>query len=387
MVEWLLLLLPVAAASGWLAGKRSAEAANRNSHSQLNSAYFAGLNYLLNEQPDKAIDTLLDVLEVDSDTIEPHLALGNLFRRRGEVGRAIRVHQNLVERPYLNNSQREQALLELGLDYMRAGMLDRAESLFLEALKRKSHISIALHQLLDIYQQEKDWHQAIAIAQKLHEESGEATESMIAHFYCELAEQRWAQKQIMEATQFIKQALASDWRCVRATLLQARLAMEQGDYKMAIVCLRRVESQDSDYLSEILKPLSECYQCLGRQGKFFSWLSEALARHPGSTPLILARAAYLQRQGEQEKSRRFLIEQLRRHPSVEGLQQLLALGMPKDIKAVLEPWSLIEEVTRHLLKAKSNYVCCFCGFSGKYCYWQCPSCKRWGTVKPFIVDI
>ncbi|ADE15719.1 Tetratricopeptide domain protein [Nitrosococcus halophilus Nc 4] len=383
MVEWLLLLLPVAAASGWLAGRRSAESAHGSSHSQLNSAYFAGLNYLLNEQPDKAIDTLLDVLEVDSDTVEPHLALGNLFRRRGEVGRAIRVHQNLIEKPCLSSLQREQALLELGLDYMRAGMLDRAESLFLEALKRKSHVGTALRQLLDIYQQEKNWSQAIAIAQQLHEESGEATGPMIAHFYCELAEQRWARKQIMEAAQFIKQALASDWRCVRATLLQAHLAMEQSDYKMAIRCLRRVEGQDPDYLPEILKPLSECYQGLDRQDEFFSWLAEALERHPGCTPLILAQAASLRRQGEPEKSRRFLLEQLRQYPSVEGLQQLLALGVPKDIEAASEPWSLIEEVTRHLLKAKSSYACCFCGFSGKYCYWQCPGCKRWGTVKPF----
>lgn len=384
MVEWLLLLLPVAAASGWLAGRRSAEAVNGNSRSQLNSAYFAGLNYLLNEQPDKAIDTLLDVLEVDSETVEPHLALGNLFRRRGEVGRAIRVHQNLIERPCLSSLQRGQALLELGLDYMRAGMLDRAESLFLEALKQKSHIGIALHQLLDIYQQEKNWHQAIAMAQRLREESGEAIEATIAHFYCELAEQRWAQNQTMEAAQFIKQALASDWRCIRATLLQAHLAMEKSDYKMAVRCLQRVERQDPNYLPEILRPLSECYQYLNCQEKFFSWVVEALERHPGCTPLILAKATYLQWRGEQEKARRFLIEQLRRYPSVEGLQQLLALGMPEDIQAASEPWALIEEVTRHLLKAKPSYICCSCGFEGRHRYWQCPGCKRWGTVKPFI---
>ncbi|ABA56718.1 lipopolysaccharide assembly protein LapB [Nitrosococcus oceani] len=385
MIEWLLLLLPVAAASGWLAGKRSAETVNADSHSQLNSAYFAGLNHLLNEQPDKAIDTLLNALKVDSDTVEPYLALGNLFRRRGEVDRAIRVHQNLIERPYLSSSQRGQALLELGLDYMRAGMLDRAESSFLEVLKRRSHIGITLRQLLDLYQQEKNWHQAIAMAQKLHEESGEATESMIAHFYCELAEQHWAQKKAVETTRFIKQALASDWRCVRATLLQSSLAMEKGDYKRAIRCLRQVERQDPDYLPEILKPLSECYQYLEGQDKFFFWLTEASKRHPGCTSLVLARAAYLQQRGEQKEARYFLIEQLRVYPSVEALQQLLALGVPEDIEAASEPWSLIEEVASRLLKAKLNYVCGFCGFGGKYCYWQCPGCKRWGTVKPLAV--
>ncbi|ADJ27159.1 lipopolysaccharide assembly protein LapB [Nitrosococcus watsonii] len=385
MIEWLLLLLPVAAASGWLAGKRSAETVNAGSHSQLNSAYFAGLNHLLNEQPDKAIDTLLNVLEVDSDTVEPYLALGNLFRQRGEVDRAIRVHQNIIERPYLSSSQRGQALLELGLDYMRAGMLDRAESSFLEALKRRSHIGITLRQLLDLYQQEKNWYQAIAMAQKLREESGEATESMIAHFYCELAEQRWVQRQAAETTWFIKQALASDWRCVRATLLQSRLAIEKGDYKRAIRCLRQVERQDPDYLPEILKPLSECYRHLEGQDEFFFWLTEASERHPGCTSLILAKAAYLQQRGKQKEARYFLIEQLRVYPSVEALQQLLALGVPEDIEAASEPWSLIEEVASRLLKAKLNYVCGFCGFGGKYRYWQCPGCKRWGTVKPLAL--
>jgi lipopolysaccharide biosynthesis regulator YciM len=264
-------------------------------------------------------------------------------------------------------------------------MLDRAEGLFLDALKQKSQVGIALRQLLDIYQQEKNWHQAIVMAQKLREESGETTESMIAHFYCELAEQQCAQKQKMEAVKLIKQALISDWRCVRATLMQARLAMEKSDYKIAVRLLRQVEQQDSDYLSEILKPLSECYQRLGNQDKFLSWLAETLERHPGCTPLILARTAYLQQQGEQEKARRFLIEQLRRYPSVEGLQRLLTLGVPKDIETVSEPWSLIEEVAGHLLKAKSRYICCFCGFGGRYCHWQCPGCKRWGSVKPFTM--
>jgi lipopolysaccharide biosynthesis regulator YciM len=376
----------MAAASGWLAGKRSAEAVKVGSNSQLNSVYFAGLRYLLNEQPDKAIDTLLNALEVDSETVESHLSLGNLFRRRGEIGRAIRVHQNLIDKSYLSRSQRMQALLELGLDYMRAGMLDRAESFFLDALKQKSHVDIALRQLLDIYQQEKNWHQAIAIAQKLGEESGETTESMIAHFYCELAEQQCTQKQKTEAAKFIKRALSSDWRCVRAILMQARLAMEESDYKIAVRLLQQVEQQDPDYLPEILKPLSECYQCLGNQGKFLSWLAEALGRHPECTPLILARAIYLQQQGELEEAHRFLIEQLRRYPFVEGLQRLLALGVPKDIGTISESWALIEEVINHLLKVKSKYICNFCGFGGRHRHWQCPGCKRWGTVKPFAMN-
>ncbi len=386
MVEWLLLLLPVAAASGWLAGRRSAEVAHTRNHSQLNTAYFAGLNYLLNEQADRAIDSFLNVLEVDDETAESHLALGNLFRRRGEVGRAIQIHQNLMGQSHLSNFQRGQALLELGLDYLRAGMLDRAESLFLKVLKQGDHRRIALRQLLDIYQQEKNWHQAIAMAQQLCKENGEATEAMIAHFYCELAEQRYAQKQKMEAAQFTQQALVSDPHCVRATLLQARFAMEKNNYKVAIRVLQQVEQQDPDYLPEILEPLSKGYRCLGSYGKFLSWLRGALSRHPGCTHLILVMAAHLQEQGEGEEARRFLIEQLKNYPSIEGIHQLLVLGVPADAGAVLEPWSLIEEVVSRLLKTKPNYSCRYCGFDSRHRYWQCPSCKRWGTAESVVMS-
>jgi lipopolysaccharide assembly protein B len=386
-VEWLLLLLPVAAASGWLAGRRSAETANAKGDSQLNSTYFTGLNYLLNEQPDKAIDAFITALEVDSNTVEPYLALGNLFRRRGEVDRAIRIHQDLIERPRLTRSQKDQALVELGLDYMRAGMLDRAESLFLEALKQKDYLGVALRQLLDIYQQEKKWHQAIAVARRLNEELSEATDPMIAHFYCELAKQQFTQQQASEARKFIKQALNSDWRCVRAILLQAHFAMEKHEHRAAIRLLRQVERQDPDYLPEIIRPLAECYQHLGRQDRFFSWLAKALLRYPGCTPLILAMAAHLRQEKGEEATRRFLIAQLRVHPSLESLRQLLALGIPEEASASLESWVLVEKMIEHLLKAKPSYICRYCGFGGKHRYWQCPGCKRWGSVKPITIEI
>lgn len=385
MLEWLLLLLPVAAASGWLAGKRSAEVIGMRNSLQPNSAYFAGINYLLNEQPDKAVDAFLDILEVDGETAAPHFALGNLFRQRGEVGQAIRIHQNLMERSRLSSSQREQALLELGLDYMRAGMLDRAENLFLEVLKQGNHREVALRQLLEIYQQEKNWRQAIIMAQRLWE-GREAADSMVAHFYCELAEQWYAQRQKTEAAKFTQQALVSDPHCVRAMLLQARLAMEKSDYKTAIRALQQVEQQGPDYLPEILEPLSESYRCLGSHDKFLSWLEGVLKRHPGCAHLILAMVAHLQEQEGEEKARRFLIEQLKAHPFIEGSQQLLALGMPDDAGTVLESWSLIEEVIGRLLETKPRYSCRYCGFGGRHPHWQCPGCKRWGTVKPVVMN-
>ena len=175
------LLLPLAAASGWLGARIEQKRRARRNAFDLPSAYFKGLNFLLNEQPDKAIEVFTQVLEVNSETVETHLALGNLFRRRGEVERAIRIHQNLIARPTLDREQRSHALLELGQDYLKAGLFDRAENLFLELAEIRLHSEQALRLLLRIYQQEKEWGKAISSARKLARLSGENMNSVIAH--------------------------------------------------------------------------------------------------------------------------------------------------------------------------------------------------------------
>ena len=187
MQELLLLLLPVAAASGWLAARRSARKEQKACVGETGPVYFRGLNHLLNEEPDKAIDAFVEMLEVDSDTVETHLALGNLFRRRGEVERAIRIHQNLIARPALTREQRAQALLELGQDYMRAGLLDRAENLFREPKETKLHVKPALGHLLVIYEKESDWQSCLDTADQLESISGEKLGLQKSHYHCELA--------------------------------------------------------------------------------------------------------------------------------------------------------------------------------------------------------
>src|SRR3972149_1945846 len=185
--DLLWLLLPLAAASGWFVARLEQKRRVQKSL-DLPSAYFTGLNFLLNEQPDKAIEVFIRVLEVNSDTVETHLALGNLFRRRGEVERAIRIHQNLIARPTLDKEQRSHALMELGQDYFKAGLFDRAENLFLELAEIQAHSEQALKLLLHIYQQEKEWEKAIDVTRKLAPITGKIMDENIAHFYCELAD-------------------------------------------------------------------------------------------------------------------------------------------------------------------------------------------------------
>ena len=184
---WLLLLLPLAAVSGWFAARQDQRYKSRKCGADIPSDYFKGLNLLLNEQPDKAIEVFIKVLEVDTETVETHLMLGNLFRRRGEIERATRIHQNLIARPKLDRYQRSQALFELAQDYLKAGLLDRAENLLLEYAEVEKDSEPALRQLLYVYQQEKEWNQAIATAKRLAKASGESTDEMIANFLCEQA--------------------------------------------------------------------------------------------------------------------------------------------------------------------------------------------------------
>ena len=184
----LALLVPAAFALGWWASRQVGARRSGAEVSELSSDYFRGLNYLLNEEQDKAIEVFLKLAEYNRDTVETHLALGNLFRRRGEVDRAIRLHQHLVSRPGLSDAMKTVALLELGEDYMRAGLLDRAEALFCDLVAMDAHAPSALRHLISIYQHERDWHKAIEHARRLEVMTGEDEAPMIAQFYCELAD-------------------------------------------------------------------------------------------------------------------------------------------------------------------------------------------------------
>ena len=241
-MEWLLvgLLVPVAAASGYLAGRRGSEKSSGQRVTRLTSSYFRGLNYLLNEQPDKAIELFLQIAEPDSDTLETQLALGNLFRRRGEVDRAIRLHQNLFTRPLLSAEQRSLALVELGEDYLRAGLLDRAEALYKDLLQVDGQEAIALRQLIEIYQQEQDWDSAIAAAERLCESGDCSNTALIAQFRCELADRALEQGDHEGARSHLQRALNDQPDCIRAELQLGKIELQHSRWQQAARHFERV---------------------------------------------------------------------------------------------------------------------------------------------------
>ena len=379
---WLLLLLPLAAYSGWWTARRSLQRTDMKSNGRkLPQEYIKGLNYVLNEQPDKAIEVFIKMLEVDSETIETHLALGNLFRRRGEVDRAIRIHQNLIARPTLSREQRSMVLMELGMDYMRSGLLDRAEGLFLELVESGQYAVLAYRQLLVIYQQEKDWLQAIAVARRLESISDETLHPVIAQFYCELAATDLAEGREKDARDNLRRALNLDPRCVRASILEGNIAARQGKPRAAIKYYKRVVKQDPDYIPEIIQPLLECYQELGKQDEFIAYMKGLLESYNGITPALYITDIISHTQGE-DAAIRFISSEMEEHPTVRGVDRLLEYAVAKTQGETQESLTAIKNLTRRLLESRSAYKCQQCGFDAKRLHWQCPGCKNWNTVKP-----
>ena len=380
MIEWaLLVLVPVAVWAGWWSARNSSRRNERKRKQIFSNQYFQGLNYLLNEQPDKAIQVFLEMAEVNEDTVETHLALGSLFRRRGEVDRAIRLHQNIISKHSLNDTQRMQALLELGEDYMRAGLFDRAEKLFSELTKRESHAPSALRHLLDIYQQEKDWEKALEIAGKLEKASDEHMGKPMSHFCCELAELELKGNKSEAARKFLRQARRHDPESVRAQFISAGIAMQREGFAEAMKVYEEIARLDPDYLSLLIDRYFECAEKAGEIERAREQLSE-WGDAQESISLVLKQAEMLEQEKNQVNAAEFITGKLQIRPSVRGLEKLMELKQATDAETGAEE-DILHSITRELLARQSTYRCSHCGFSGHNHLWQCPSCKQWSTTR------
>jgi lipopolysaccharide biosynthesis regulator YciM len=382
--EWIILLivlLPVAALSGWLAARFGSGRSSRPRQLKLSPEYYKGLNYVLNEQPDKAIEIFIKMLEVDSETVETHLALGSLFRRRGEVDRAIRIHQNLIARPTLDSDYKSQALLELGLDYMKLGILDRAEGLFTELVASGRYTRQAYTHLLDIYQQEREWDNAIVTAQKLESISATDLRPLMAHFYCELASLELANNNEKTAIKHLKHALSLDPKCVRASMIEAEMARKSGNHQAAIKAYTRIENQDPGFLAEVIVAMRYSYQALNKSGKYREYVAAIHEKYGGIAPLLCLTDLIAEADGE-NAAIKFLSEQLHKRPTVQGVDRLVKYSIARTEGELNRNLSTIKELTTRLLENRAVYKCETCGFEAKNLHWKCPGCKSWNTVKP-----
>ena len=379
---WFFLLLPIAAATGWLIGRRGGERHSDSQVSRLSTTYFRGLNYLLNEQPDKAIEVFLRIAELDKDTFETQVALGHLFRRRGEVDRAIRLHQALVQRPDLSDQQKVQALLALGEDYMRSGLLDRAETVFSDLVHLDMRAPQALKHLIGIYQAERDWDKAIENATRFEEITEEPMGKLVAQFECELADRHRAAGEVEEARAAIARANAADANSVRAGILEGRIELEAGNDGAAIRAFERVARHDADYLPEILPALLTCYESSGDTTGARSFLAEMIEHYRGVAP-VLALTKMVEADEGVSAARAYLAQQLKDRPSVRGEAALIDLTLAEGADPVATLHDL-KHITDQLLVRNPSYRCNRCGFGARAHHWQCPSCKEWGSIKPLL---
>jgi len=374
MWELLFLLLPIAAFSGWFFGRRRLTA-NRGIEKLL------GLSDFLSRRPEKSAEAFIEWLDANQESVETHLTLGNLFRRRGEVDKAISIHQNLITKSSLTQEQRALSLLELSRDYMRAGVLDRAENVLKELVNKGLELETSFLHLIDIYQQSKEWLRAIETAEKLEQATHRDMSRHIAHFYCELAEQLWLKGEREAADTYLKRALEVNPKCVRVSILTGDIAANAGDYKVAIKAYQQVQKQDQAFLSEIVVPLARCYESLGNPEGLVKYLTHCLETSPNLS-VVLAFSDWLYKTHGEEEAVKFVVEHLQVHPSIRGLSRLMQFTLARAEGAIREDLTILQELMDKVVAHKPLYRCQACGYSGRTLQWQCPGCKRWDVIQP-----
>ncbi|MEM6050086.1 lipopolysaccharide assembly protein LapB [Erwinia sp. P7711] len=382
MLELLFLLLPVAAAYGWYMGRRSAQQDKQQEASRLSRDYVTGVNFLLSNQQDKAVDLFLDMLKEDSGTVEAHLTLGNLFRSRGEVDRAIRIHQSLMESASLTYDQRLLAVQQLGRDYMAAGFYDRAEEMFSQLVDETDFRVGALQQLLIIHQATSDWPKAIEVAERLVKLGKDKQRMEIAHFYCELALQAMGSDDLDRAMSLLKKGESADRQSARVSIMMGRIHMAKGEYAKAMGHLQRVIEQDKELVSETLAMLETCYQQLNQPQAWAEYLQRCVEENTGAAAELYL-SDVIEREEGGEVAQLYINRQLQRHPTMRVFHRLMDyhLHEAEDGRAK-ESLMVLRDMVGEQIRTKPRYRCHKCGFTAHALYWHCPSCRAWSSVKP-----
>ena len=383
---WLLLLL--AGVAGWFLAQIFYKS---RSKPKIPGEYLKGLNYLLNEQPDKALEVFIDLVDVDTETVETHLVLGNMFRRRGEVDRAIRIHQNLIARPSLEAVDRSTALLELAKDYLKAGLLDRAESLLKDVIEIGLQTDEAYPLLLGLYEQEKEWSLAIETTRKLEKVKGKKMNHITAHYYCELSEVAFCNEGEEQAEsekiakQLAKKALSYDKSCARANVLLGHIAMQEENYRHAIKFYIAVANQKPEYLPEVFANLRIAFLQQDDHQGFKQFLHSI--KESNLSGLTLTNL--LEELSEEDVEKKMILDWLLEKSELSLLEVNGFLKSKNSEHELISEMGLakIQESVEKFISDRSTHQCKQCGFHGKLLYWQCPSCHSWGTVVPVMPSL
>ncbi|CAG7598182.1 lipopolysaccharide assembly protein LapB [Candidatus Vallotia tarda] len=380
---WWLLIITVVFMLGWAAARYNLRYLRSKSENLLSSC-FKGLNFLLNKKPDQTIDTFIEAVKLHPEITELHFALGNLFRQRGAIDCAIQMHQNLLLRADLRPNERHHTLYELGQDFLKAGLLDRAEEAF-QRLYGSEYALSALQALLTIFEIEKEWHKAIVVAQQIEAMGILPLRKEISQFYCELTQEALQYKKIDNARIALKQALCSNPKNIRVTLLSGDIEIACNKPVQAINYWRQIEQQNPAYLLLVAHKLMQAYTAIGQSQKGVALLAHYVEAYYSSDLLDVAYQHIAELSGI-DSAHALIRVKMQQSPNLVAMQRLLEA----QIMIAEEPYKSELELMRTLIRRHAKnmprYMCQNCSFQAKLFYWRCPSCGGWETYIPQRIE-
>jgi lipopolysaccharide biosynthesis regulator YciM len=378
---WWLVALPLFFTLGWIAARIDIKQLLSETTS-LPAAYFKGLNFLITDQHGKAIEAFTEAVQANAESLELHFALGSLFRRSGEVDRAINLHLSLLDRKELPAPQREAIKAELAQDYLKAGLFDRAEELF-SGLDQSRYQQPALRALLEIYVREREWHRAVKVATELERISGIPFRKEIAQYYCEMAVKSILDQDLHTARHELEMALDANKNCIRANIMLGEMEANNKAHKMAIGFWKRIEFQNPAFLGIIAHKLLNSYRELGQLEEGVNLLKQYAQTYKLPSLMAVVFEITLTEEGA-DSAARMAIDELERKPSLQTLDQLLK-ARGQQTKPNTDN-GLMQQTVRYAIGNRSAYCCEQCGFKARNFHWQCPACNAWEALPPELKE-
>ena len=377
-LSWLLLALPVTFALGWLASRLDLRQWRRDSR-DAPRAYYKGLNLLLNEQQDQAIDAFIEAVQSDPDTVELHFALGNLFRRRGDFDRAVRVHEHLLSRPDLKTPERQRAQRALALDYMKAGLFDRAEQAW-QLLLGTPHETEAQQALLSLHERSREWARASVMARALHDAGRGDFTARLAHHACERAEEADRQGQTTEGDAALAEALAVAPEAPRPLVLAGQRRLKAGAPAEALALWDRLREQHPAAFTLVARDYARAALAAGQTAAARVALDAAFRRHPG---LDVREALTLLQPEDTQAAAERLSVQLRDRPTLSAAAEAVRETPPGWPEAA---WQGVQRAVAEAARQQQRYRCAACGFEAQHYFWQCPGCLSWDSYPALRIE-